>query len=154
VWRRTSTPPPRHRRTLTTTATRVHPTHTAHTNTNRLQASPLTLYAAPRVSVLHASFMEFLLATAHERYALLSSWPDFSTMFGQDYYYRCERLVVGALQNEAQLVGRARAYRGAAGVGQSVDVCALRCCRQRALRPSVFSMRFSQRVPTRCRGTC
>lgn len=63
----------------------------AHTtsNTRRLQASPLTLYAAPRVSVLHASFMEHLLALAHERYAILAQWPDFSTMFGKDYYYRC-----------------------------------------------------------------
>lgn len=40
------------------------------------------------MSVLHASFMEHLLALAHERYNILAQWPDFSTMFGKDYYYR------------------------------------------------------------------
>lgn len=54
----------------------------------RLGASPMTLYEATRVSVLHASFMEHLLSLAHERYNILAQWPDFSTMFGKDYYYR------------------------------------------------------------------
>lgn len=54
----------------------------------RLQASPITLYEAARVSVLHASFMEYLLTLAHDRYNILAQWPDFSTMFGKDYYYR------------------------------------------------------------------
>jgi hypothetical protein len=48
----------------------------------------MTLYEATRVSVLHASFMEHLLSLAHERYNILAQWPDFSTMFGKDYYYR------------------------------------------------------------------
>jgi len=43
------------------------------------------------VSVLHASFMEHLLSLANERYNILAQWPDFSTMFGKDYYYRCGR---------------------------------------------------------------
>jgi hypothetical protein len=64
----------------------------ARPTTNSLQASPLTLYAAPRVSVLHASFMEYLLEAAHARYNILAQWPDFSTMFGKDYYYRCGAL--------------------------------------------------------------
>jgi len=54
----------------------------------QLQASPVTLYEAARVSVLHASFMEYLLTLANERYNILAQWPDFSTMFGKDYYYR------------------------------------------------------------------
>ncbi len=41
------------------------------------------------MSVLHASFMEYLLGLAHERYNILAQWPDFSAMFGKDYYYRC-----------------------------------------------------------------
>jgi hypothetical protein len=47
------------------------------------------LYEAARVSVLHASMMEYLLRLAHARYSLLAQWPDFTTMMGKDYYYRC-----------------------------------------------------------------
>jgi hypothetical protein len=54
----------------------------------QLQASPITLYEASRVSVLHASFMEYLLHLANERYNLLAQWPDFTKMMGKDYYYR------------------------------------------------------------------
>ncbi|KIY98032.1 F1F0 ATP synthase associated 19.5kDa protein [Monoraphidium neglectum] len=54
----------------------------------KLQASPLTLYDTPRVSVLHASFLEHLLRLAHERYSLLSQWPDFSSALAKDVYYR------------------------------------------------------------------
>lgn len=54
----------------------------------RLQANPITLYETARVSVLHASFMDYLLRLANERYNLLSQWPDFTTMMGKDYYYR------------------------------------------------------------------
>lgn len=43
------------------------------------------------MSVLHASFMEYLLGLAHERYNILAQWPDFSSMFGKDYYYRCRQ---------------------------------------------------------------
>eukprot|EP00775_Hariotina_reticulata_P008193 gene8193-8384_t len=60
----------------------------AANSVKKLQAEPLTLYEASRVSVLHASFMEYLLRLANERYNLLAQWPDFSTMFGKDYYYR------------------------------------------------------------------
>lgn len=60
----------------------------AANNIKKLQASPITLYEASRVSVLHASFMEHLLRLAHERYSLLAQWPDFTTMMGKDYYYR------------------------------------------------------------------
>jgi hypothetical protein len=48
----------------------------------------VTLYEAARVSVLHASMMEYLLRLAHARYSLLAQWPDFTTMMGKDYYYR------------------------------------------------------------------
>jgi hypothetical protein len=48
----------------------------------------MTLYEAARVSVLHASMMEYLLRLAHARYSLLAQWPDFTTMMGKDYYYR------------------------------------------------------------------
>jgi hypothetical protein len=41
------------------------------------------------VSVLHASFLEHLLRLAHERYSLLSQWPDFSSALAKDVYYRC-----------------------------------------------------------------
>ena len=51
-------------------------------------AAPLALYETPRVSVLHASLMEHLLRLAHERYGLLSQWPDFAAAFSKDAYYR------------------------------------------------------------------
>lgn len=54
----------------------------------KLQSSPLTLYDTPRVSVLHASFMEHLLRLAHQRYSLLAQWPDFSAALSKDVYYR------------------------------------------------------------------
>uniref|UniRef100_A0A383VZS9 Uncharacterized protein n=1 Tax=Tetradesmus obliquus TaxID=3088 RepID=A0A383VZS9_TETOB len=54
----------------------------------KLQSFPVTLYDAARVSVLHASMMEYLLRLAHARYSLLAQWPDFTTMMGKDYYYR------------------------------------------------------------------
>jgi hypothetical protein len=66
----------------------------------RLQSSPVTLYEAARVSVLHASMMEYLLRLAHARYSLLAQWPDFTTMMGKDYYYRfgcCYRYFNGAV---------------------------------------------------------
>lgn len=62
----------------------------------RLQANPITLYEASRVSVLHASFMEYLLRLANERYNLLAQWPDFTTMMGKDYYYRSGNAWVAA----------------------------------------------------------
>lgn len=49
----------------------------------------MTLYEAPRVSVLHSSLMAYLLRLSHERYSLLTQWPDFTAMMGKDYYYRC-----------------------------------------------------------------
>jgi hypothetical protein len=33
-----------------------------------------------RVSVLHASFMDYLLQLANERYQVLAQWPDFTTL--------------------------------------------------------------------------
>jgi hypothetical protein len=60
----------------------------AANSVKQLQASPITLYEASRVSVLHASFMEYLLRLANERYNLLAQWPDFTKMMGKDYYYR------------------------------------------------------------------
>jgi hypothetical protein len=39
--------------------------------------------------------MEYLLRLANERYNLLAQWPDFSTMFGKDYYYRCAHRMEG-----------------------------------------------------------
>jgi hypothetical protein len=35
--------------------------------------------------------MEYLLGLAHERYNILAQWPDFSSMFGKEYYYRCRQ---------------------------------------------------------------
>lgn len=60
----------------------------APSSIRKLQATPLTLYDTPRVSVLHASFMEHLLRLVHERYSLLAQWPDFSMAFGKEVYYR------------------------------------------------------------------
>lgn len=51
-------------------------------------SSALTLYDVSRVSVLHASLMEYLLRLAHERYSILSQWPDFTKVYGKDYFYR------------------------------------------------------------------
>jgi hypothetical protein len=53
-----------------------------------LAGSPLVLYDAARISVAHSSFMEYLLRLSHERYSLLAQWPDFSSMFAKEYYYR------------------------------------------------------------------
>lgn len=53
-----------------------------------LAAEPLVLYDVARVSVAHSSFMEYLLRLSHERYSLLAQWPDFSSMFSREYYYR------------------------------------------------------------------
>jgi hypothetical protein len=38
--------------------------------------------------VLHASLMQHLLSLAHARYQILAQWPDFTKMYGKDYYYR------------------------------------------------------------------
>lgn len=54
----------------------------------RLAASPLTLHEVARVSVLHSSVLDYLVKLANERYNVLASWPDFTTAFGKDYYYR------------------------------------------------------------------
>ena len=51
-------------------------------------ADALTLHDTPRVSVLHASLMQYLLRLAHERYQILAAWPDFTQMYGKDFYYR------------------------------------------------------------------
>lgn len=53
-----------------------------------LSATPLALADAARVSVLHSSLQECLLRLAHERYSLLAQWPDFTKLYGADYYYR------------------------------------------------------------------
>lgn len=55
---------------------------------SKLAASPTQLHDVARISVLHSSLMEYLLRLAHERYSILAQFPDFSTMFGKDYYYR------------------------------------------------------------------
>lgn len=50
--------------------------------------------------------MEYLLSLAHERYNILAQWPDFSAMFGKDYYYRCRRQpgVQGSSMQQQQVV--------------------------------------------------
>ncbi|GBG00352.1 hypothetical protein Rsub_13084 [Raphidocelis subcapitata] len=60
----------------------------APSSIRKLQSTPLTLYDTPRISVLHASFMEHLLRLAHERYSLLAQWPDFGVAFSKEVYYR------------------------------------------------------------------
>lgn len=54
----------------------------------KLQSSELALYDTARVSVLHSSFMEYLLTLSHERYTILAQWPDFTKMYGKDFFYR------------------------------------------------------------------
>eukprot|EP00877_Chromochloris_zofingiensis_P011270 jgi/Chrzof1/6397/Cz18g09050.t1 len=54
----------------------------------KLQAEPLTLVDTARVSVLHSSFVEAIVRLLNERYALLAQWPDFTKMYGKDYYHR------------------------------------------------------------------
>lgn len=54
----------------------------------KLQATTTTLYDTARISVLHSSILEFLCKSVHERYSILADWPDFSTMYGKDYFYR------------------------------------------------------------------
>lgn len=51
-------------------------------------SKPLALVEVARISPLHSSFMDYLLQLAHERYAVLAKFPDFTTMYGKDYYYR------------------------------------------------------------------
>lgn len=54
----------------------------------KLQGTPTSLVDVARVSVLHSSLMEYLLSLSHERFEVLSKFPDFTTMYGKDYYYR------------------------------------------------------------------
>lgn len=42
-------------------------------------AKAIVLKDAARVSVAHASFVDYLLQLAAERYAVLAQWPDFTT---------------------------------------------------------------------------
>jgi hypothetical protein len=53
-----------------------------------LQNTPIGLYDVTRTSVLHTSIVDYLMSASSERYAVLASFPDFTTMFGKDYYYR------------------------------------------------------------------
>lgn len=54
----------------------------------KLAAKKLTLAEVARVSVLHSSLMDYLLRLSHERYSVLANWPDFTKVYGKDYYYR------------------------------------------------------------------
>lgn len=45
-------------------------------------ATTTALVDVARVSVLHASFMDYLLRLAAERYAVLAKWPDFTSAVG------------------------------------------------------------------------
>mmetsp|Transcript_23092 Transcript_23092/g.50685 ORF Transcript_23092/g.50685 Transcript_23092/m.50685 type:complete len:210 (+) Transcript_23092:102-731(+) len=54
----------------------------------KLAAKELALHDVARVSVLHSSFMDYLVKLANDRYKILASWPDFTTAYGKDYYYR------------------------------------------------------------------
>ena len=38
--------------------------------------------------MLHASLTAHLLRLSHDRYSVLSQWPDFTSMYGKDVYYR------------------------------------------------------------------
>jgi len=70
------------------------------------------------VSVLHASFMEYLLRLANERYNLLAQWPDFSTMFGKDYYYRCAHCMEGMEGSQLKVaVAQVRCFVMSEGLG-------------------------------------
>jgi len=55
----------------------------------RKQATKHTQLAElARISTLHSSFVDYLLRLAAERYQVLAQWPDFSTAYGKDFYYR------------------------------------------------------------------
>jgi hypothetical protein len=54
----------------------------------KLASSPLTLHEVARVNVLHSSILDYLVKLANERYNILASWPDFTTVYGKDFYYR------------------------------------------------------------------
>lgn len=54
----------------------------------KLAAKEIALVDAARVSVLHASLTDYLLRLSHERYNVLAQYPDFTTMYGKDYFYR------------------------------------------------------------------
>lgn len=54
----------------------------------KLATKELALVDVARVSVLHASFMDYLVQLANDRYQILASWPDFTTAYGKDFYYR------------------------------------------------------------------
>lgn len=54
----------------------------------KLAAKPLALQDAARISVLHSSVLDYLVKLANERYNVLASWPDFTTAYGKDFYYR------------------------------------------------------------------
>lgn len=45
----------------------------------KLATKHLALQDVARVSVLHSSFLDYLLRLANERYAVLAQWPDFTT---------------------------------------------------------------------------
>ncbi|KAG1663733.1 hypothetical protein FOA52_006102 [Chlamydomonas sp. UWO 241] len=53
-----------------------------------MAAKQMTLYDVARVSVLHSSILDHLVTLSNERYNVLASWPDFTTAFGKDTYYR------------------------------------------------------------------
>lgn len=42
-------------------------------------AEPLSLVEVARVSTLHSSVLDYLVKLSNERYAVLASWPDFTT---------------------------------------------------------------------------
>nr|6RD4_7 Chain 7, Mitochondrial ATP synthase associated protein ASA7 [Polytomella sp. Pringsheim 198.80]6RD6_7 Chain 7, Mitochondrial ATP synthase associated protein ASA7 [Polytomella sp. Pringsheim 198.80]6RD9_7 Chain 7, Mitochondrial ATP synthase associated protein ASA7 [Polytomella sp. Pringsheim 198.80]6RDA_7 Chain 7, Mitochondrial ATP synthase associated protein ASA7 [Polytomella sp. Pringsheim 198.80]6RDC_7 Chain 7, Mitochondrial ATP synthase associated protein ASA7 [Polytomella sp. Pringsheim  len=54
----------------------------------KLSGSKISLAEVARISVLHSSIQNYLLSLSNERYQLLSQWPDFTTMYGKDFYYR------------------------------------------------------------------
>lgn len=51
-------------------------------------AKAIQLAEAARVSVAHSSFVDYLLRLSAERYAVLAQWPDFTSAYGKDFYYR------------------------------------------------------------------
>mmetsp|Transcript_22918 Transcript_22918/g.68126 ORF Transcript_22918/g.68126 Transcript_22918/m.68126 type:complete len:206 (-) Transcript_22918:373-990(-) len=54
----------------------------------QLAAKPMVLHEVARISVLHSSILDYLVKLANERYNVLASWPDFTTAYGKDIYYR------------------------------------------------------------------
>lgn len=54
----------------------------------KLATKPMTLHEVARVSVLHSSILDYLVKLSNERYNVLASWPDFTTAYGKDVYYR------------------------------------------------------------------